>query len=135
VDLTARFLNPVQPGRDPNLERGLWQPGPITRGPLGGSLRRLEEQQILELVTQYLHGTTIRDLAEAYSINVTTVHDHLRRQGVSLRAYRKLEPDQVHDAVDRYRSGASIYALARQFEVSWNTMQTVLIEAGAISKT
>lgn len=132
MDLTARFLNPVLPDHAVEIDDELpaveiRQPA---QRPLGRSLPRLEEQAISRLVTKYLEGVTVNELTKDFSINVTTVHDHLKRSGVQLRPFRKLKAQQVAQAAALYERGSSIYAIANQFGVSWNTLQTALVEAG-----
>jgi transposase-like protein len=92
--------------------------------------RRLEPDQVAELVTAYQQGTTVKELAARYRINRTTVLGHLRRQGVPKRHPEPVADVDADRAVRLYGAGASIGAVAQELRVAPTTVRRVLRKAG-----
>jgi hypothetical protein len=68
--------------------------------------RRLDAEEITELVAAYKAGRSIRDLATVFGIHRTTVGDHLSRQGVA-RRHNPLGPEELDLATRLYADGWS----------------------------
>jgi Transposase len=93
--------------------------------------RRLSPDRVTELVAQCRAGWSVRQLAEIFRINRTTVLAHLERAGVARRAnVRKLSDEQVHEAATRYASGLSLKTVAKAFSVNEATLSTEFRKAG-----
>jgi hypothetical protein len=72
--------------------------------------RRLEPDQVAELVAAYEQGITLKEMAARYRINRTTVLGHLRRQGVPKRHPEPIANGDTDRAVRLYSAGASVAA-------------------------
>jgi DNA-binding MarR family transcriptional regulator len=92
--------------------------------------RRLTDNEIDDLVTQYQAGATIDVLAEKMGLHRTTVIDQLERQGVPRRSPRKLTDEVVSSAVRRYTSGETLAEIAEHLHVSPTTLTRELRLAG-----
>jgi hypothetical protein len=89
--------------------------------------RRLLPAQVLELVSRYVAGESVRHVAAAYGIHQTTVASQLERQGVQRRPnIRKLSDAEVSQAAQLYRAGASLEHLGTRFSVSPETVRKEL---------
>ena len=90
------------------------------------------KQAILQLVASYLAGSTVNALATQFNVSVTTVHAHLKRHDVSLRPFRKLKPEYVTSDRPSYVRQLDLRHRRKRLGVSWNTVHTVLREAGVV---
>lgn len=90
---------------------------------------RLRVEEVVQMTQAYEAGALIRELAEQYSVDRTTVMAHLDRQGVPTR-YRRLDPGQIAEAVQFYPQGWSLRKLASRYEVTDNTVRNALLAAG-----
>lgn len=79
-------------------------------GPAVRRLRRLTEAQVQELVEVRRAGAEIKELAERFGIDRSTVIAQLRRAGVPgrRRQGRSLDPAGVQAAGELYASGSSL---------------------------
>ncbi|HVF74592.1 MAG TPA: hypothetical protein VM938_06045 [Acidimicrobiales bacterium] len=77
----------------------------------------------------YQAGALIRELAQRYNINRTTVMAHLDRQGVPTR-YRRLSEAQIAEAAQLYPQGWSLRKLSQRYGTSDNTVRSALLAAG-----
>lgn len=127
MDLTALFLNYEPPGQETERTPDVLQDvaRPIRR------VDRLGQQKALELVTAYLDGLTVSELAAQYGVNITTVRNQLLAAEVELRPFRKLSPSQIVEVCQLHADGMSLAELARSFGVSTSTIKRVLVESGA----
>jgi DNA-directed RNA polymerase specialized sigma24 family protein len=92
--------------------------------------RRLHEPEIDELVTSYLEGSTVYELAQQFSIHRHTVSEVLERREVS-RRYRKLSPDQLRLACTLYEEGLSLTKVGQRLGRRAETVRQALMKAGA----
>jgi DNA-binding CsgD family transcriptional regulator len=91
----------------------------------------LQTAQILELVQQYVAGSSVPQLAEQFNINRTTVLNHLERRGVPRRAnLRKLTDEDIAEACRLYQEGRSTKQLGPQFGVDPETVRKALHKKG-----
>ena len=134
MGLTALFSNPETPGHD--LESSLYladgeqylAAGEV-REPRQ-SQRRLEEADILNLVAQYIEGSSAAELARIWGVHRNTVVAHLDRHGVTRRPKRKLTAAQIRAAAKSYEAGTSLQALGDQLSLDKNTIGRELKKAG-----
>lgn len=84
---------------------------------------RLRTEQIDELVTLYRGGQSVRQLAEHFAVNRTTVLAHLERRDVARRpATRKMTDVQVEQAAKYHQAGESLTRIAVRFDVDRATV-------------
>ena len=91
VDLPQQLSTPT-----PQLTRFIeseWLPTseqPTTQRPIRQlqKQRRLGEEEVLQLVTDYLYGQGVMQLTRSYRINSSTVIGHLQRRGGACRTQR-----------------------------------------------
>jgi DNA-binding MarR family transcriptional regulator len=134
VGLTARFSNPVTPGQrvagpenDADSEQ-IFTPGARKRVQ---DQRRLDPGQILSLVTGYLEGRSVSQLAREWRIHRTTVVDHLERNDVPRRTHvRNMTDEQVRVAAELYEARNSLAALDKRYDVDPKTVSKELKAAG-----
>lgn len=117
-------------------DQALSEPGD-PREPSGSPrrrLRRLPDEQVAQLAAERETGAEIKDLAERYRIDRSTVIAHLHRAGVPgrRRQGRSLSPDQVQAAGELYASGVNLLDVAAQFDVDRRYLRRVLPEAGFV---
>ena len=91
--------------------------------------RRLREPEIVELVTGYLAGSTVYELADQFRVHRHTVSGVLERRGIS-RRYQKLSPDQLDLACALYRDGLSLTKVGGQLGRRAETVRQALMRAG-----
>jgi DNA-binding CsgD family transcriptional regulator len=90
---------------------------------------RLRPAEIEELVSSYLAGTKVKDVAVRHGINRSTVIRHINRAGVR-RHYPTLSPEEVTEAAQLYRSGKSLLDVGAHFGVHASTVRTYLLKGG-----
>jgi len=134
VGLIARFSNPehagqsseptlIESGNDIFLTEGMAE----TRQ----TQRRLDPDQILKLIAEYLQGQSVAQISRSWQIHRTTVMDHLDRQDIKTRAHkRKMTDNQVRAAAKRYRAGQSLARLGKHYNVDPKTIAKELRQAG-----
>jgi DNA-binding CsgD family transcriptional regulator len=81
------------------------------------------------LVTDYLSGVKVKELAERYRITRQTVLEHMRRQSVP-RRHPRLGRDEVDEAGNLYRSGKSLADIGAVFAVDPGTVRRALTKIG-----
>lgn len=87
--------------------------------------RRLDRDEIAELVERYRAGETAGTLGEAFGVDRRTVAAILKRQGVVLR-WRKIEPEEHGAIVRLYQAGESSASIAERHGVHARTIQVIL---------
>jgi transposase-like protein len=93
--------------------------------------RRLQPEEVEELVAAYVAGATVLALAGKHSIHRTTVLALLEHHQVFRRG-RVLTPDHIHRAVSSYASGRSCASIGKQLHVNPETVRQVLLKAGVV---
>lgn len=68
---------------------------------------RLDTEQIDQLVSRYLEGATVYELAAEFGCHRATVSDHVKRSGVPMRRH-KASAEQIDEIVRLYESGLSL---------------------------
>jgi len=91
--------------------------------------RRLAARELEEFSTAYRTGSSIRELAQYFKINRTTVHAQVNALGLP-RRYPRLTPADVKEAAEMYRSGKSLIAVANHFGVAGDTVALALRQSG-----
>ncbi|MEU1998853.1 hypothetical protein ABZ511_30835 [Nocardia gamkensis] len=64
--------------------------------------RKLQPDEITELVDAYRHGASMVKLAKQYGLHRNTVEAHLRRSGVAIRPVVKMTPRLIERATKLY---------------------------------
>jgi hypothetical protein len=95
-------------------------------------MRRLTETQVSQLVADRQAGAEIKDLAALYSIDRSTVINHLHRAGVPgrRRQGRSLSPDHLQAAGELYVSGLNLIEVGERFNVDRRYLRKELPGAG-----
>jgi hypothetical protein len=109
VDLGGAYYNPKDQVRAieqlrtklPSLDEP--EPRPAKRNRLRRA-RRLDGDQVLQLIAGDQSGATIYELGDQFGIERRTVSNILHRHDVPMRR-RGLSPDQVDDAIHLYNLG------------------------------
>ena len=139
VGLTARFSNPVAPGqRVAGSENDADSDQIATLGARKRvqDQRRLDPDQILSLVTEYVQGRSVAQLSRSWRIHRTTVMDHLERNEIPRRpSKRKMTDTQVEQAAERYRAGESLTKLGHNYDVDPQTVGRELRATGVAIRT
>ena len=93
--------------------------------------RQLRGVDVDALVDHYQAGDTIRQLADRFGINRTTVIAHLDRRGVQRRAIAKQwDHEALASAARTYQSGSSLADIAAQFGLDPSTVANRFRRAG-----
>jgi DNA-directed RNA polymerase specialized sigma24 family protein len=99
------------------------------RGPLPGTARQLEPDEVQELIAGYQAGATVYELGKKFGVNRKTVSQILHRHDVPMRR-RGLAPEQVDEAVRLYEQGWSLARIGQKFDVDATTVRRRLQERG-----
>lgn len=91
--------------------------------------RQLRASEIEVLVSDYLNGSTLRQVAQRLRINRDTASRLLERQGVPRRR-RPLDPGQVAKAVRLYQAGNSLTAVGEEIGIPASTIWRAFKLAG-----
>jgi hypothetical protein len=91
--------------------------------------KRLTAGELEAFSTAYRAGSSIRELAQFFKINRTTVHAHVDSLGLP-RRYPRLSPADVKDAAELYQAGRSLITIGRHFGVAGDTVALALRQAG-----
>jgi Mor family transcriptional regulator len=138
VGLTARFSNPEHLNdhrhrtRSDQVEQAEALPhDPSSTTKLHQKQRRLDQEQLLQLIAQYIDGQSVAQLSRSWKLHRTTIVNHLKRHGVERRPHkRKMTDTQVTAAAERYRTGESLVKLGRHYNVDSQTVSKELRVAG-----
>jgi len=90
---------------------------------------RLAPAETDSLVSDYLAGHSVYDLAVQYQVHRSTVSRILERNGVA-RRYRLLEGDKLQAAILSYQNGSSLASIGSELGVSLGTVWGGLRKAG-----
>lgn len=93
------------------------------------AVTRLDEDQVSQLVREYLGGDLVSTLAARYGVHRTTVTEHLRRRNIPMRAKGML-PSEAEESILLYEEGYSLASIGRHFGVTANTVRNTLIRSG-----
>jgi DNA-directed RNA polymerase specialized sigma24 family protein len=102
-------------------------PAPGRRKPR--SARRLQEDQVEQLIAGYQAGATVYDLGDRFGIERRTVSAILHRHQVPMRR-RGLTAEQIEEAVQLYESGWSLARIGERLGVYPTTVLARLRERG-----
>lgn len=93
--------------------------------------KRLDEDEIGQLVAEYRAGSTIYGLAAKFGCHRTTVSEHLRTHGVQMRL-RPLTEERIREAVRLYGSGLSSAKVGERVGATDKTVLARLRERGVV---
>jgi hypothetical protein len=91
--------------------------------------RKLDADQIQELITGYEAGATVYELGDRFGIERRTVSNILKRHDIPMRR-RGLSTEQVDDAIHLYNLGWSLARVGEHLGVDHVTVLTKLRERG-----
>ena len=91
---------------------------------------RLTESEIDQLVESFKSGVTVKELAKHFSINRTTVMDHLRRRKVPRQG--EWSTSAIKKAAARYKVGETLDEIAATMNVDPRTVGRQLKLAGVV---
>jgi DNA-binding CsgD family transcriptional regulator len=89
----------------------------------------LRAAEVEALVRGYRSGASLNDLAARFGIHRTTVTQHLRRNGVTIRR-RGLDDRQIQRAISLYRQGNSLALVGARLGVHAETVRQALRARG-----
>lgn len=119
-------------GINPGLNQSLSRPKADVRGPVtqsaGKAATRLSEDQISQLVREYMDGDQVSALAARYGIHRVTVSARLRRRNVPTRI--KGLPSEAEVSAVLYKEGYSRASIGKHFGVTANTVRNTLLNSG-----
>jgi transposase len=94
--------------------------------------RKLNPDEVSDLVVLRQNGWEIDGLAKRFGIGRSTVMDHLKRAGVPGRRWRgrTLSPKQMEEAGRLYETGLNLIAVAERFDVDRRYLRRALPEVG-----
>jgi DNA-directed RNA polymerase specialized sigma24 family protein len=117
-----KFLRQQLPSLDAPVRRSPERPMP-------GRVKRLNEEQLQQLIEGYQAGATVYELGDQFGINRKTVGKLLKRLGVTMRI-QGLSPEQVDEAVSLYEAGWSLARIGERLGVNAGTVHARLRERG-----
>lgn len=89
--------------------------------------RQLDEEQVRQLIREYMAGATVYELGERFGISRQTVSRHLHRHEVPMRM-QGLSPEQIDEAVRLYEAGWSLARIGTRMGVDAGTVHARLRE-------
>ena len=94
--------------------------------------KRLNQDQVHELVVARSQGVEIKALAERLGVSRDTVLEVLKREGVSGRRWqgRTLNAEQLEAAGRLYETGVNLIEVGKRFNVDRRYLRQALPEAG-----
>lgn len=102
--------------------------GPVTQS-VEKAVTRLNEDQVSQLVREYLDGDLVSGLTARYGIHRVTVSEHLRRRNVAARVKGFL-PSEAESSVVLYKARYSLASIGKRFGVTANTVRNVVLQSG-----
>jgi DNA-binding CsgD family transcriptional regulator len=92
-------------------------------------LRRLNPDEIQDLLDRYQSGETMVELGIRYGINRRTVSTYLQKAGLPSR-HRTMDDEKVAQCIDLYNSGLSLVAVGERLGIDQATVRRALLSAG-----
>lgn len=103
---------------------------PSPGGPTRQAQRRLKPTEIDQLLTAYLAGDLVRDIAASFGVSRTTVMGHVTRRGLPRRSENGWSEKDLRAAADHYAGGYSLAAVGSRFGVDATTVASRFRRAG-----
>lgn len=94
------------------------------------SNRKLEADQIAELVRRYREGATVYEIADEFGMHRQTVSAHLHREGVVLRSRVRMTPELLARATELYEAGWSTVRIGKELGLGTSTVGKALKRTG-----
>jgi hypothetical protein len=91
----------------------------------------LDAAQVDELVTMYVGGGTMREVAEHFRVHRTTVAIHLRHRPVPVHR-GKLTGEQVAEIGRLYEQGFTLAEIGVRCDVGQDTVRRAVLDAGGV---
>jgi predicted transcriptional regulator len=100
--------------------------------------RRMTDEQELELSVKYKDGFSLAELGREYGVNLVTIRNALRRQGVDRRPKGNktitFANDRLHEILELRESGLSQYKVGKKLGLSQPVVSRALRLAGYCSE-
>jgi DNA-binding CsgD family transcriptional regulator len=92
-------------------------------------LRRLDPDEIQDLLDRYQSGETMVQLGIRYGINRRTVSTYLQKAGLPSR-HRTMDDEKVAKCIALYNSGLSLVTVGDRLGIDQATVRRALLSAG-----
>lgn len=97
--------------------------------PAPRTAKRLNDEQVKELILAYTDGATFNQLSDRFGISRDTVGAILKRNGVD--THRRFVSEEVaREAARLYEQGMSLARVSKQLDVSYSTLRKKLLKRG-----
>ena len=97
--------------------------------PAPRTAKRLNDEQVKELIQAYTDGATFNQLSDRFGISRDTVGAILKRNGVD--THRRFVSEEVaREAARLYEQGMSLACVSKQLDVSYSTLRKKLLKRG-----
>jgi hypothetical protein len=104
-----------------------------SQAPIPMSAKKLEADQVRELIAGYEAGATVYQLGDQFGIERRTVSAILHREKVPMRR-RGLSAGQINEVARLYQSGWSLARIGQKFNTTADTVRTRLLEVGVVMR-
>lgn len=104
------------------------EPGEVLR--LKHPNRKLQDDEIIQLVSEYLAGSNIAQLGREFGMHEQTVRANLKRAQVKLRPKAAFTAEQEPEVVELYLAGSSVKQLTERYGCGPDSVRQVLHRAG-----
>lgn len=109
------------------------QANPYRPGPRPGRSHKLTESEVDDLAKASESGVTVKTLAKHYSVNRTTVMDHLRKRKIPRQG--EGSEASVKKAAARYEAGETLDEIAITMNVDPRTVGRQLRRMGIVTRS
>lgn len=121
---TARLSALIMSARSQRVKRSASQPLHVARRP-----KKLPDADADAVVTEYLAGKTMNDIARERNLHRTTIAAALERAGVAQRP-KGMNAEQVDHAVKLYTAGLSLATVGSRLGFTARTIRAELLRHG-----
>lgn len=102
-------------------------------GPIRQRQRRLSNGDVEKLVSRYLGGATVYELAAEFDMSRSTVSNRLKRAGIALRLGSPTQ-ETIDEIVRLYNGGASLAVVGKQVGFAPGTVHRHLRDRGILTR-
>ena len=92
--------------------------------------RRLTSDDIDEILTAYMAGDLVHDIAVRHGVHRSTVMDHVTRRRLPRRSNHGWTDQELQTAADLYAAGQSLAAVGQHFGIDPTTVANRFQRAG-----
>ena len=113
-----------------SLEEEVQYSNPSLRADVRQAQRGLKPAEISQLLTAYLAGDRINDIAAEFKVSRTTVIDHVNRSGLPRRRDQAWTAEELSTAAGDYSNGRSLADVGARLGVNASTVASRFRDAG-----